>query len=56
MAIWVKDNWVLIAFVAVIAIAFLLLRSKPSDISTLAELDQALASGQPTVVSFYSNF
>jgi hypothetical protein len=56
MPTWVKENWVLIAFVAVIATAFVVLRSKPSDVSTLNELDQMLASGQPTVVSFYSNF
>jgi hypothetical protein len=56
MVTWLKDNWVLVAFVAVIATAFLLLRSKPSDISSLAELDQSLVSGQPAVISFYSNF
>ena len=56
MARILKDNWLLLAFVGVLAAAFLLLRSTPSDIPTLEALDNQLNAGRPTVLAFYSNF
>ncbi len=56
VAAWVKANWLLFIFLAMIASAFILLRSKPSNVASLNELDGLLSSGQPTVVEFYSNF
>ena len=56
MPSWIQDNWFILAFLAVIVTAFMLLRSKPSDIRSSDELGQLLAGGQPTVVTFYSNF
>ncbi len=56
MPAWIKENWFLIAFLGIIVTAFVVLHSKPSDISNLDELNGALTSGQPTVVTFYSNF
>lgn len=35
--------------------AFLILRTSPSDVSDLSELDSLLQDGQPTLVEFYSN-
>jgi hypothetical protein len=56
MLAWLKENWVLLAFLGVVAGALLLLRSKPSNVSDLDELQKALTAGQPTVVTFYSNY
>ncbi len=56
VAVWVKANWLLLIFVALIASAFIFLRSKPSNVESLNELDGLLSAGQPTVVEFYSNF
>jgi hypothetical protein len=56
VAAWAKANWLLLIFLAIIASAFILLRSKPSDVESLNELDGLLSTGQPTVVEFYSNF
>ncbi len=56
VAAWVKANWLLFIFLAMIASAFILLRSKPSNVASLNELDGLLSSGEPTVVEFYSNF
>ena len=56
VAPWVKANWLLLVFVALIASAFIFLRSKPSNVGSLSELDGYLSAGQPTVVEFYSNF
>jgi|AntAceMinimDraft_14_1070370.scaffolds.fasta_scaffold322213_1 hypothetical protein len=53
---WIKDNWSILAFLAVIAIAFILLSSKPSDIRSSEHLAQLVAASQPTVLTFYSNF
>jgi hypothetical protein len=56
VAVWAKANWLLLIFLAIIASAFIFLRSKPSDVESLNELDGLLSTGQPTVVEFYSNF
>ena len=56
MTTWFKANWLLVAFLAVIATAFLLLRSRPSHIASFDELNGLLSAGRPTVVEFYSNF
>jgi len=56
VAAWVKANWLLLIFLALIASAFIFLRSKPSNVESLNELDGLLSAGQPTVVEFYSNF
>ena len=53
---WIKGNWLLLAFLALIAVAFIVLRSKPSDVDSLEELNGVLTTGQPTVIEFYSNF
>ena len=56
VAAWVKANWLLLVFLALMVSAFILLRSKPTDIASLDELSGVLGSGQPTVLEFYSNF
>ena len=56
VAAWVKANWLLLIFLAMIASAFIFLRSKPSNVESLNEMDGLLSTGQPTVVEFYSNF
>ena len=53
---WIKANWVFLLFLTAIASAFIFLRTKPSDVDSLAEFDGILTNGQPTVVEFYSNF
>jgi len=53
---WVKANWLLLLFLLLMASAFLLLRSKPSNVASLDELNGAVSSGRPTVLEFYSNF
>ena len=56
VAVWVKANWLLLIFLVLFASAFIFLRSKPSNVESLNELDGLLSTGQPTVVEFYSNF
>lgn len=56
MARILKDSWLLLAFLGVLAAAYLLLRSTPSDISSFEALDNRLNAGRPTVLAFYSNF
>jgi hypothetical protein len=53
---WIKVNWLLLLILALMASAFFLLRSQPSDVKSLDALDGILAGGRPTVVTFYSNF
>ena len=51
-----KDNWLLLVFLAALLAVFLLLRSTPSDIQSIEELNREVADGYPTVLAFYSNF
>jgi hypothetical protein len=53
---WIRDNWLLLLVLAVLAGAFFLLRSQPSDVGSPDDLNRMLTGGRPTVVTFYSNF
>jgi hypothetical protein len=52
----IKNNWLLLAFLVVLVGAFLLLRSTPSDVQSIEDLNRQLTAGRPTVLAFYSNF
>jgi hypothetical protein len=51
----IKDNWLLPVLLAVLAGAFLLLHSTPSDVESVEALNRLLNDGHPTVMTFYSN-
>ncbi len=53
---WMKLNWMLLLFFAIIAAAFIFLRTKASNIDDAGELSGLLYDGKPTIVEFYSNF
>lgn len=53
---WVRLNWVFLLMIGAIAVAFIFLRSSPSQVSSLTQLNGLLSQGQPTVIEFYSNF
>ncbi len=53
---WIKLNWVLVMFVALLAGAFIFLRTEASAIDNSQELAGLLVDGRPTVLEFYSNF
>jgi hypothetical protein len=55
LAAWAKANALLLIVLALFVGAFIFLRSKPSDVTSLDELDGLVSAGQPTVVEFYSN-
>lgn len=50
------ENWPTLLLFAVVASAFLLLRSKPSDLADASAFDAVTTAGDPTIVEFYSNF
>jgi hypothetical protein len=50
-----RENWLILLVVGAMAVAFLTLRTTGSDVESVAEVDALLASGQPTLVEFYSN-
>lgn len=56
LKLFLRINWPIVAFLAVIIGAFVLLRSKPSDIQDVDELSAMLTNGQPAVLEFYSDF
>jgi hypothetical protein len=55
LAIFVRENALFLIVLLGIVAAFVLLRTKGSDVNSVTELDEMLSSGQPAVVEFYSN-
>jgi hypothetical protein len=54
---WLRENWLLVALLGGLAVAFLLLKHSPTEgIDSLRALEKAVSAGQPTVIEFYSNF
>lgn len=48
-------NWLRPLLLGVMAAAFGFLRSSPTELADETAFDEAITSGQPTVVEFYSN-
>ncbi len=53
---WLKGNWLLVGLLAILLVAFVWLRNRPSNIQSVEELNSLLATGRPAVIDFYSNF
>jgi hypothetical protein len=53
---WIRLNWILFLFVALLLGAFIFLRTNASNIDDASELSLVLQDGKPTVIEFYSNF
>ena len=53
---WIRINWMFLLVLGIIAAAFIFLRSTPSQLDDLTQLNRLLLRGQPTVIEFYSNF
>ncbi len=51
----IRENWLLLLVVGGIVVAFLALRTSPSEVRSVAEVDSLLRDGRPTLVEFYSN-
>ena len=50
-----RENWMTLAIVAVLMIAFLTLRMSPTDIASVEGFLGELGQGTPKVVVLYSN-
>jgi hypothetical protein len=50
-----RENWLLLLVVGGLVVAFSVLRTPASAVSSVAEVDAILQNGQPTLVEFYSN-
>ena len=50
-----KENAFYVGLISLVAVGFLVLRTKESDIASLDELDALLAAGRPTLIEFFSN-
>lgn len=53
---WVRLNWVFLLMIGAIAVAFIFLRSSPSQVNSLTQLNGMISQGQPIVIELYSNF
>ena len=56
LAEFMSENWLLPLVLGVIAAAFVFLRSSPTELADETAFDEAITSGQPTIVEFYSNY
>jgi len=50
-----KENAFYVALFGLVAIGFLVLRTTPTDLASMGELDALLTSGKPTLIEFFSN-
>lgn len=56
IARFARENWLTLLVLVGLLVAYLALRSSPSDIASAEAFMSDLQQGQPTVVEFYSNF
>jgi len=52
---FLRENALFLAFLAVIVIGFLFLRTRGAKLASVDQFDALIAEGQPVVVEFYSN-
>ena len=50
-----RENWLMIAVIAVMVGGYLALHTPGDEVASLAEFDAQVTSGKPTLVEFYSN-
>jgi len=50
-----RENALFLGFLAVLAVGFLVLRTRGAGLASLDELDALTAGGQPVVVEIFSN-
>ena len=55
MMAFVRENGLFLAVLLGLVAAFVLLRTKGTQLASVGELDALLAKGQPVVVEFFSN-
>lgn len=51
-----RRNIVAVVIVLALIAGYFLLRTSPSDVATMEELQALTSGGQPVLVEFYSNF
>jgi len=50
-----RENWLTFLVLAVLVLAFMALRTRPTEVASSEALLGSLAGSQPTLVEFYSN-
>jgi hypothetical protein len=54
MSAFLRENWLIIVIIAVLAVGYMLLRTPSGEVSS-ADVAASIAQGQPAVIEFYSN-
>lgn len=52
---FIRENWLLVAFLSLVIVGFLTLRTSATPVASEQELQEMLSSGQPVLLEFYSN-
>ena len=52
---FLQSNWLTLVIVGTLVVAYLLLRTAPTEVVSAAEFIASLQEGQATVVEFYTN-
>ena len=50
-----RENWLTALVIAILVVAYLALRTRPSAMASVDEFNRNVASRQATIVEFYSN-
>jgi hypothetical protein len=52
---FLRENGLFVALLLGLVGAFVFLRTRATDLESVAELDSTIGAGQPVIVEFYSN-
>jgi hypothetical protein len=52
---FLRQNWLMLAVIGVMVVAFLLLRTRGDKLPSTAAFDTQVSGGTPTLVEFYTN-
>jgi len=55
MPSFLRENALFLGFLAVLAVGFLVLRTRGDKLTSIGEFDSLIGQGEPVVVEFYSN-
>ncbi len=52
---FLRQNWLMLAIIAAMVVAYLVLRTRGDKLPSTATFDKQVTGGSPTVVEFFTN-
>ena len=55
IAQFLRTNWLTLLLLGLVAVAYLLLQTRATDLASIEDFDRRVRAGQPVIVSMFSN-